>query len=98
MTRDIGVLTLLILLAVPAQPQQAASPVATRELETLVGRTIGQDSPCASRNSIAVSGAMAFMAFPGQQDRCWWILGTRCLVAQGDRPGLSPKIRRGFDE
>jgi putative isomerase len=31
-------LTLLMLVAVPAQPQQAVSPTATRNLETLVGK------------------------------------------------------------
>jgi len=38
MTRDIVVLILPMLLAVPAQPQQEASPAATRTLETLVGK------------------------------------------------------------
>jgi putative isomerase len=37
-TRDIIALTLLMLAAVPAQPQQAVSPTATRNLETLVGK------------------------------------------------------------
>jgi hypothetical protein len=37
MTRDIVALTLLMLLAVPAHPQQA-SPAATRNLEILVGK------------------------------------------------------------
>jgi len=37
MTRDIVALTLLMLLAVPAHPQQA-SPAATRNLEFLVGK------------------------------------------------------------
>ena len=38
MTRDIIALTLLMLVAVPAQPQQAVSPTAARNLEALVGK------------------------------------------------------------
>jgi hypothetical protein len=38
MTRDIAVLTLLLLLVVSAHPQQAASPATTRNLEALVGK------------------------------------------------------------
>jgi hypothetical protein len=38
LTHDIIALTLLMLVAAPALPQQAVFPMATRNLETLVGK------------------------------------------------------------